>query len=82
MELITKAQAAEMLTISESSLSRLIQRGALPAYRVGARIVRLDRADVEAYVKGRQTRVVQPKRRAVAEPAVRPCTYVPGMKVV
>lgn len=82
MELITKTQAAELLTISESSLQRLIQRGALPAYKVGTRIVRLDRADVEAYVKSRQTRVVQPKRKAVAEQAVRPCTYVPGMKVV
>ena len=82
MELITKTQAAELLTISESSLQRLIQRGALPAYKVGTRIVRLDRADVEAYVKAHQTRVVQPKRRATVEPGVRPCGYVPGMKVV
>lgn len=82
MELITRTQAAELLTISESSLQRLIQRGAIPAYKVGARIVRLDRADVEAYVKSRQTRVVQPKRKANTEPGVRPCAYVPGMKVV
>lgn len=82
MELITKAQAAELLTISESSLQRLIARGALPAYKVGPRIVRLDRADVEAYVRTRQTRVIQPRRKAVTEPAVRPCAYVPGMKVV
>ena len=79
MDLITKKEAAELLKISETSLSRLIAKGALPAYRVGARLIRIDRADVLKYM---QSRVIAPQRKAATVPARRPCGYVPGMKVV
>lgn len=79
MELITKKEAAELLKISESSLNRILAKGSLPAYRVGSRLVRIDKADVLRYT---QTRVLVPEKKAVAAPTRRPCGYVPGMKVV
>lgn len=44
----TAAEASERLGISRQQLYRLIDRGHLPAYRIG-RLIRLRVADVEAY---------------------------------
>ena len=75
--LLTKKQAAERLSIGLRTLEGLIARGQLPAYRIGPKCVRLDEADIDDYVHARR---VAPQPKA-AEP-VRPCRYVPGMKVV
>lgn len=89
-ELITRAEAARMLTVSEDTVDRLIKSSMLPAYRVSARIVRLDRADVLAYLEGRQQRASalqngRRKSRSRGEPVrggVNNSGYYPGMKVV
>lgn len=78
MDLITRQDAAERLGISLPTLDGLISRGQLPAYRIGPRIVRIDVRDLDAYVSAR---LVAPQKKA-AEPPVRLCRYVPGMKVV
>ena len=75
---LTKQQAAAELQISVRTLEGLIKRGQLPAYRIGPKTVRLTTEDIEAYVRGH---LVAPQAAKKAEP-VRPCRYVPGMKVV
>jgi excisionase family DNA binding protein len=47
--MLTVAQVADRLTVSDAFVRRLIARGQLPVYRLG-RAVRLDSADVETYV--------------------------------
>ena len=80
MALLKKPQAAERLGVSVRTLEGLIKRGQLPAYRIGPKTVRLKEEDIEAYIAGH---VVYTKP-AIVKPAaaVRPCRYVPGMKVV
>ncbi|MBQ9685035.1 MAG: helix-turn-helix domain-containing protein [Oscillospiraceae bacterium] len=80
MNYLTKKQAAERLQISVRTLEGLISRGQLPAYRIGPKAVRIVEAELENYVLARQIAPIKatPKK---AE-AVRPCLYVPGMKVV
>lgn len=78
MAWLKRQQAAERLGISLPTLDGLIRRGQLPASKVGARIVRIDERDIEAYLAARR---VAPMKKA-AEPPKRPCRYVPGMKVV
>ena len=92
IELITKAEAARMLTVSEDTLDRLIRAGMLPVYRISAGITRLDRADVEKYIESRRVRssalaaqirpfgVKDLRRKRQMEEL--PCGYYPGMKVV
>ena len=78
MTLITRQEAAGALGVSLRTLDDLIHRGSLRAYRIGPKLVRIDPADLEAFVAAR---LVAPAAKA-AEPVVRPCRYVPGMKVV
>lgn len=79
MALITRQEAAERLAVSVKTLDGLIRRGALPAYRIGPKIVRIDEAEIERYLSGR---LVTPQPQKKAEPPARPCRYVPGMRVV
>ena len=92
IELITKAEAARMMAVSETTVERLIAGGQLPAYQMARACTRLDRADVEAYIESRRVRSsalaaqVRPigvkdlRRRREIEAL--PCGYVKGMKVV
>ena len=75
--LIKKPEAADLLGISVRTLEKMIARGALPAYRVGPKMVRLRREDIDDYLEAHRA---APVIRAVE--ATRPCRYVPGMKVV
>ena len=75
--LIKKPEAADLLGISVRTLEKMIARGALPAYRVGPKSVRLRREDIDDYLESHRA---APVIRAVE--TVRPCRYVPGMKVV
>lgn len=75
--LIKKAEAAELLGISIRTLEKLIERGSLPAYRIGPKSVRLRREEIDAYLDSHRA---APVIRAVE--TTRPCRYVPGMKVV
>lgn len=79
MAWITRQEAAERLGISLPTLDGLIRRGQLPASKVGPRIVRIDERDIEDYLAARR---VAPVKKKAAEPPVRPCRYVPGMRVV
>lgn len=90
IELITKAQAAELLTVSEDTLDRLIRAGMLPVYRISAGITRLDREDVAAYMESRRQRATAIGRKSnkvkfapeVYRGGKNNSGYVPGMKVV
>ncbi|MEI6233856.1 MAG: helix-turn-helix domain-containing protein [Planctomycetota bacterium] len=50
---ISKKAAAELLTVSEKTIERLINRGELPGFRVGWKW-RIMLADLEAYVDRQQ----------------------------
>lgn len=90
IELITKAEAARMLTVSEDTLDRLIRAGMLPVYRISAGITRLDREDVSAYMESRRQRAMAIGRKSnkvkmvpeVYRGGKNNSGYVPGMKVV
>jgi len=59
-ETLSVAEAAELLKVSKSTLWRWIDRGDLPAYRVGRRRIRLKRTDIEnRLVAARELRHVQ-----------------------
>lgn len=79
MAYLTRQQAAERLAVSLRTLDGIIQRGGLPAYRVGTKLIRLDERDIEAYMAGR---LVTPAPKTEAPKPPRPCLYRPGMKVV
>ena len=90
IELITKAEAARMLTVSEDTLDRLIRAGMLPVYRISAGITRLDREDVAAYMESRRQRATAIGRKSnkvkmvpeVYRGGKNNSGYMPGMKVV
>lgn len=90
IELITKAEAARILTVSEDTLDRLIRAGMLPVYRISAGITRLDREDVAAYMESRRQRATAIGRKSnkvkmvpeVYRGGKNNSGYVPGMKVV
>lgn len=92
IELITKAQAAELMAVSEHTVERLIASGQLPAYKIHRACLRLDRAEVLAYIESRRVRAralsanvkpfgVKDLRRQKQIEAL-PCGYRKGMKVV
>ena len=57
---VTVAEAAKELSVSPATVWRWIAAERLPAYRVGARKIRIKRWDLE--------RVVQPVRRGTTDP--------------
>ncbi|MBQ2633442.1 MAG: helix-turn-helix domain-containing protein [Oscillospiraceae bacterium] len=91
LNLLTKAEVAEILSVSEDTVERMIRAGQLPAYRIARACTRIDARDVEEYLAARrvkvaalrQTRIVGPKdlrrQRAIRD---LPCPYKPGDKVV
>lgn len=78
MGLITKPQAAQLLAVSVRTLEKMIKRGAIPAYKVGPKLVRLRSEDIEDYLNCHKA---APTKEKPAQP-VRACRYVPGMRVV
>ena len=69
MELITRAQAAELLTVSEDTIDRLVKAGQLPAYKISPKITRFDRADVEEYLASRYVKAKELQQIGRARPA-------------
>jgi len=47
----TKKQAAEYINVSVRTVSEWIEQGCLPAYRINARVIRIDLNDVDAAFK-------------------------------
>ena len=88
MELITRAEAAEILTVSEDTIDRLVKKGQLPAYKITPKVTRFDRADVEEYLHSRYVKAKELQRKTrVRRPeefrgGVNNSGYYPGMKVV
>lgn len=88
VELITRAQAAELLTVSEDTIDRLVKAGQLPAYKISPKITRFDREDVEEYLASRYVKAKELQRKTrVRRPSefrggVNNSGYYPGMKVV
>ena len=82
MELIDKKQAAEMLGVSTKTVDALIAAGDLPYYRIGVKLIRLDKRDVTDYITNQRTLVVRGRVRSAKKIDLNPCEYVPGMKVV
>ena len=75
--LLKKPEAADFLGVSVRTLEGMIKRGVIPAYKIGPKSVRLRREDLEEYLAGHRAAPVIEKVTPV-----RPCRYVPGMKVV
>ena len=88
MELITRAEAAEILTVSEDTIDRLVKKGQLPAYKITPKVTRFDRADVEEYLQSRYVKAKELARKTrVRRPqefrgGINNSGYYPGMKVV
>lgn len=79
MALLKKSEAAQRLCINEKTLDRMIRRGALPAYRIGPKCIRIEEKDIEKYIASRQVAPVLQVRKKTPD---RVCRYVPGMDVV
>ena len=90
IELMTKAEAAEILGVSEMTVERMIRSGQLPAYRIAKAVTRISREDLMEYLDSRKIKVAALRKTSVSMAAVNrqrrarelPCGYVPGMKVV
>lgn len=50
MEYLTIKQVAERLQVSTKTISRRIQDGSLPCYRLGFRTIRIRDADLQNYI--------------------------------
>jgi excisionase family DNA binding protein len=48
---LSQAEAAEYLGITDRTIRRMIAAGELPAYRMGARLLRIDAADLDAVLR-------------------------------
>lgn len=76
-DLITVAEAADLLRVSTVTIKRWLKQGRLPAYHVGPRAIRLRRADLAAVVRpvrepvgtttGRPTQEELARRKALVE---------------
>ncbi len=60
-------QAAEQLGVSHDTVSRLVERGELPAIRISKRIVRIPVPAFEFYATGRNAAPRRVVRRHVTE---------------
>ena len=76
-------EAAELLGVSHDTVSRLIERGELPAIRVSKRIVRIPVPAFDVYASGRTPKRRRVLRRQVAElPAIAPGERVGDLESV
>ena len=94
MAMLTTKDVCEQLSISRSSVDRLVALGELPCYRFG-KTKRYQQEDVDAYLESCRIKTVQPvpkspKQQTMPQPQKRgrPTrestlpVYYPGMKVV
>lgn len=49
--LVKTAEAASVLGVGRSTLLRLIHSGALPAVRLGPRLIRVSRGDLDRFIE-------------------------------
>lgn len=48
---LTMKQAAETANVSESTIRRYISSGAIPGYRMGARLLRVDAEELQRFIR-------------------------------
>ena len=60
-------EAAEQLGVSHDTVSRLVERGELPAIHVSKRIVRIPVPAFDVYASGRKVSTLRVIRRRVAD---------------
>ncbi len=63
MELVSLRQAARDIRVAERTLRRAVRSGELPAYQLGERTVRVDRADLDQWIRGKRVRGWQGEAR-------------------
>jgi len=54
MDLISLRQAARDLRVAERTLRRAVRSGELPGYQLGERTVRVNRSDLEQWVRAKR----------------------------
>ena len=82
--LIKIEEAAEILTCGTDTVRALIREGKLPVFRIHDKVVRLDRRDVEEYLRSCCS-CAEPVRARKSKPPKwlrSESGYIPGMKVV
>ena len=60
--ILTKAEAAEFLRVSERTISNLVTQGEITPYYLGEKTVRFERKDLEACLKRRDGKFWDPKQ--------------------
>jgi excisionase family DNA binding protein len=61
---LTVAEAADLLGVSPNTVYRWIASGAIPAWRVGPRFVRIPRKWIDAQLDGAKARKTTRRKRA------------------
>jgi excisionase family DNA binding protein len=69
-EYLTVAEVAAMLKLNQQTVRNTIDRGELPAVRVGARRVRIARSDLNAFLAEGRRLTKKSKRRVAFDDAV------------
>jgi excisionase family DNA binding protein len=64
-ELLTVAEVAELLKLNQQTIRNMLDRGDLPAVRVGTRRVRILRSDLDEFI-GERKRLTQRSDQRVA----------------
>ena len=83
--LIKIEEAAEILTCGTDTVRALIREGKLPVFNIHKKVVRLDRRDVEEYLRSCCSCAEPPCRAKRTKPPKwlrEESGYIPGMKVV
>ncbi len=55
MPLLTPVQAAERLGVSRMTIYRYVKEGMLPCVRLGSTALRIDPADLDAFISARRS---------------------------
>lgn len=73
-ELLTVAEIAQALKLNQQTVRNIIDRGELPALRVGQRRVRILRSDLDAFLAERRRITQRSPRRVAYDDAVAAAT--------
>lgn len=88
LNLLTKAEAAEILRVSEWTVDQLVRSGQIPSYKIAKTCTRISEEELLAYAESRKTRFKELQKLYMRDVKAKqrinslPCSYTPGMKVV
>ena len=80
-KLISKAEAAEMLGVSQKTLDRLAAAGKVPMYRIGGNC-KFFEGEILNYIRGARVAPPVPTPKRGQKTATQPAKYVRGMAMV